>query len=399
MFYNGKDSMKEKLALQQKYKKAFRMPKGKGKLLYHYAGLETAWKILDSDVFLARNIRFSNDSEEYKRGGKIVKEYVQEHMDDGQKCKELEEKMYRGIQMYYMVCFCEDGNLLSQWRGYAKDGVSFGMDFLEEQAENAQIFTVLNSSKNRGDDNEERYKYNNEYLRLVEMPYRVFYTEEEKLDKTLREALDGFDNDDSRLDMIFGMIPFIKDKGFHEEAEYRILFDMGSLGKTEAENRVTIAKKIEYLEKDHIKLPNIAIEVGDGEKKGKEVECITVGKKLRKMYSPIWKTTKELLIEKMKKLRVRCEFVENKDHIYIGEGKNQEEIMRVLEEILQQNGIPIDFENGVKIWCRGHLPIREIIIGPGMKQEKLNESFKHYARNTYWLRYADIKNSRLPLQE
>lgn len=399
MFYNGKDSMKEKLALQQKYKKAFRMPKGKGKLLYHYAGLETAWKILDSDVFLARNIRFSNDSEEYKRGGKIVKEYVQEHMDDGQKCKELEEKMYRGIQMYYMVCFCEDGNLLSQWRGYAKDGVSFGMDFLEEQAENAQIFTVLNSSKNRGDDNEERYKYNNEYLRLVEMPYRVFYTEEEKLDKTLREALDGFDNDDSRLDMIFGMIPFIKDKGFHEEAEYRILFDMGSLGKTEAENRVTIAKKIEYLEKDHIKLPNIAIEVGDGEKKGKEVECITVGKQLRKMYSPIWKTTKELLIEKMKELRVRCEFVENKDYIYIGEGKNQEEIMRVLEEILQQNGIPIDFENGVKIWCRGHLPIREIIIGPGMKQEKLNESFKHYARNTYWLRYADIKNSRLPLQE
>ena len=399
MFYNGKDSMKEKLALQQKYKKAFRMPKGKGKLLYHYAGLETAWKILDSDVFLARNIRFSNDSEEYKRGGKIVKEYVQEHMDDGQKCKELEEKMYRGIQMYYMVCFCEDGNLLSQWRGYAKDGVSFGMDFLEEQAENAQIFTVLNSSKNRGDDNEERYKYNNEYLRLVEMPYRVFYTEEEKLDKTLREALDGFDNDDSRLDMIFGMIPFIKDKGFHEEAEYRILFDMGSLGKTEAENRVTIAKKIEYLEKDHIKLPNIAIEVGDGEKKGKEAECITVGKQLRKMYSPIWKTTKELLIEKMKELRVRCEFVENKDYIYIGEGKNQEQIMRVLEEILQQNGIPIDFENGVKIWCRGHLPIREIIIGPGMKQEKLNESFKHYARNTYWLRYADIKNSRLPLQE
>ncbi len=399
MFYNGKDSMKEKLALQQKYKKAFRMPKGKEKLLYHYAGLETAWKILESDVFLARNIRFSNDSEEYKRGGKIVKEYVQEQMVDGQKCKELEEKMYRGIQMYYMVCFCEDGNLLSQWRGYAKDGVSFGMDFLEEQAENAQIFTVLNSSKNRGDDNEERYKYNNEYLRLVEMPYRVFYTEEEKLDKTLREALDGFDNDDSRLDMIFGMIPFIKDEGFHEEAEYRILFDMGSLGKTEAENRVTIAKKIEYLEKDHIKLPNIAIEVGDGEKKGKEVECITVGKKLRKMYSPIWKTTKELLIEKMKKLRVRCEFVENKDHIYIGEGKNQEEIMRVLEEILQRNGIPIDFENGVKIWCRGHLPIREIIIGPGMKQEKLNESFKHYARNTYWLRYADIKNSRLPLQE
>ena len=77
-----------------------------------------------------------------------------------------------------------------------------------------------------------------------------------------------------------------------ETRRRRILFDMGSLGKTEAENRVTIAKKIEYLEKDHIKLPNIAIEVGDGEKKGKEVECITVGKKLRKMYSPIWKTTK-----------------------------------------------------------------------------------------------------------
>ena len=131
-------------------------------------------------MFLARNIRFSNDSEEYKRGGEIVKEYVQKTMDDDQKCKELEEKMYQGIQMYYMVCFCEDGDLLSQWRGYAKDGVSFGMDFLEELAENAQIFTVLNNSKNRGDDEKERYKFNDEYLRLVEMPYQVFYTEEEK---------------------------------------------------------------------------------------------------------------------------------------------------------------------------------------------------------------------------
>lgn len=398
MFYNGKDSMKEKLALQHKYKKAFRMPKRKGKLLYHYAGLETAWKILDSDVFLARNIRFSNDSEEYKRGGEIVKEYVQETMDDDQKCRELEEKMYQGIQMYYMVCFCEDGDLLSQWRGYAKDGVSFGMDFLEELAENAQIFTVLNNSKNRGDDEKERYKSNDEYLRLVEMPYQVFYTKE-KLDRSLREALNCFDDDDLRLDMIFGMIPFIKNQGFHEEAEYRILFDMGSLGKTEAENRVTMAKKIEYLEKDRIKLPNIAIEIGDGEKKEKEVEYITVGKQLKKMYSSSWKSIKQFLKEKMKKYRISCEFDEKRDYIYIGEGKNQEEIMRVLEETLQQNGIPIDFENGVKIWCRGHLPIREIIIGPGVKQEKLNESIKHFARNTYWLRYADIKNSRLPLQE
>lgn len=253
---------------------------------------------MDSDVFLARNIRFSNDSEEYKRGGEIVKEYVQKNMDDDQKCKELEEKMYQGIQMYYMVCFCKEGNLLSQWRGYAKDGVSFGMDFLEEQTENAQVFTVLNNVKNRGADEKERYKFNNEYLRLVEMPYQVFYTEEEKRDKFLWEALNGFEDDESRLDMIFGMIPFIKNHGFHEEAEYRILFDMGSLGKTEAENRVTMAKKIEYLEKDHIKLPNIAIEVGDGEKKEKEVECITVGKQLKKMYSGSWEFMKKLLIKK-----------------------------------------------------------------------------------------------------
>lgn len=31
--------------------------------------------------------------------------------------------------MYFMVCFCEDGDLLSQWRGYAQNGVSIGMDF------------------------------------------------------------------------------------------------------------------------------------------------------------------------------------------------------------------------------------------------------------------------------
>lgn len=29
----------------------------------------------------------------------------------------------------YIVCFCDDNDRLSQWRGYAKEGIAIGFDF------------------------------------------------------------------------------------------------------------------------------------------------------------------------------------------------------------------------------------------------------------------------------
>ena len=415
MLYRGKDTHREKVAQQKKYGEAFRIPDVKDSLLYHYAGIETIWKILEGDSFLARNIRFSNDSEEYRLGEKQIRECAKDQFADEEQKEKFEVKLQQKTGMFYMICFCKEGDLLSQWRGYARDGASLGMDFLEEDGlpqEHTEIFTVLNNEKNRGND---RCKLDNEYVRFVEMPYQVFYVDN-KADKDaeLETAVHSFDDEDARPHMLLNLIPFIKDIGFKEEAEYRILFDISDLGKTEAQNRKIMSRKIQYTEKDNRKLPNIAVEMGDSEKKEKGVSEVILGTEIRtrgeqrglkdddidRIYEEIEKEIAVLTKpgKRRKSTCPNCERSKEKKYIYIGEGNDQEDVMACIEDILQKHDFPIDCESGIKIWCRGHLPIREIIVAPGEKKEKLRESLKHYTQNVYWLRYVDVKDSAIPLQ-
>ena len=52
----------------------------------------------------------------------------------------------------------------------------------------------------------------------------------------------------------------------------------------------------------------------------------------------------------------------------------------------------------LRIWCEGHLPIREIIADPGERQREMKESLEYYKDTVYWLRYVDIRNSDIPLR-
>lgn len=415
MLYRGKDTQREKVAQQKKYRDAFRILNVRDGLLYHYAGIETIWKILEGDTFLARNIRFSNDSEEYRLGEKQIRECTKDQFTDEEQKEKFEMQLQQKIGMFYMICFCRDGDLLSQWRGYARDGASLGMDFLEEAdspQEHTEIFTVLNNEKNRGND---RCKLDDEYIRFVEMPYQVFYVNSrEDKDAELEKVIHNIDDEDARPNLLLNLIPFIKDIGFKEEAEYRILFDISDLGKTEAQNRKIMSRKIQYTEKDNRKLPNIAVEMGDSEKKDKGVTEVILGTEIRtrgvkkglapsaidKIYKEIEDEIAELTKpgKRKKPTCPNCEQSTVKKYIYIGEGNNQEDVMACIEDVLHKHDFPIDCESGIKIWCRGHLPVREIIVAPGEKKEKLKESLKHYAQSVYWLRYVDVKDSGIPLQ-
>lgn len=268
---------------------------------------------------------------------------------------------------------------------------------------------MLNNQNNRSDH---KYELDHKYVRFVEMPYRVFYVSNDKKDERserekLWKAMKKFDGEpDTGNDMLLNLIPFIKDAGFKEEAEYRILFSIRDLGNTEAQNRIIMNKKVEYIMRDNQKLPNIVVEAGDGEKKQKPVEKVILGKQIEIRAKKLGRKKDEIDLiyqniqgklsgSKAVSSCIRCD---EKQSIYIGEGNNQEEIMGMIEDIMEEEGLSIDCEEGIKIWCRGHLPIREVIIGPGEKQEKIGESLKHFMRNTYWMRYVDVKYSQIPLQ-
>lgn len=411
MGYTKTDLYEEAVVRQKKYANVFRVPKEK--LLYHYAGINTVWKILESDAFFARNIRFSNDSEEYKLGEELIEEYA-ENIFDATRKGVFDNVISRGIEMFYMTCFCENGDLLSQWRGYAKEGVSLGFDFLEEdgsQDSYAQIFTLVNNRSNC--ENYGKYKIDDAYTKVAEMPYQVFYVnkignESKQHDdgELLKNAMSSFEDGDTQTDLLLNLIPLIKDSGFGEEAEYRILFNLSNMGFTEAMNRKLRSKKIEYIDREGCKCPNIIVEVGDGELKERDVVEVILGYAIRDKAKNIGKSEdeiKQIYQEIMEKLagfdsKINCKISDTKACVYVGEGKNQEDVMIHIEDVLQKNGISIEYENGVKIWCRGHLPIREVIIGPGEKKEKIKESLKHYMRNVYWLRYVKVRDSKIPLQ-
>ena len=83
--------------------------------------------------------------------------------------------------------------------------------------------------------------------------------------------------------------------------------------------------------------------------------------------------------------------------ICIGEGNNQEEMQVTIEKIIESS-LVLQYKETIKIWCKGHLPIRKIIVGPSEKQNEIKESLEYYKRTIYWLKYVDIDVSAIPLR-
>jgi hypothetical protein len=115
-------------------------------LLFHYTTLDGLLGIFDTWTLWATDVRYLNDFREFAneadlltRGEHRALELIAN--DPEEIAPDSAHKTRRHIQgMIYMMkqksneargatyvtCFCEDGDLLSQWRGYGKAGVSLG---------------------------------------------------------------------------------------------------------------------------------------------------------------------------------------------------------------------------------------------------------------------------------
>jgi hypothetical protein len=100
--------------------------------VYHYTDLATALKIIEGQTLWASNINFLNDTTEFIHGVKIIKEMIEEISTEASKLiltnvvKEI-ERIYKTDR--YVVCFSKNGDLLSQWRGYANNGKGVSIGF------------------------------------------------------------------------------------------------------------------------------------------------------------------------------------------------------------------------------------------------------------------------------
>ena len=307
--------------------------------LFHYTSLSALFDILESDSIWFSGLRFSNDSSDEILLGN---DWLHEHK-------------YYGDN--FIFCIGEKGNLLSQWRGYCPNGgasISFDVAQLREYS---ALYADFDTSRKHNDVNcialPVLYAHNTEDAQLIA---RII---EELLDRDKKAA-----SKYSLLD-INDFIPYIKHSAFCEEREFRLLIS-NSNGE--------LSKCIRFRQlQNGTKLPYIVI----------KSDCVD------ESHENIVDTSEENII-KIIKNREYYKFVE------IPVCSNQSDLcFRVRDYIMIHTELTKD---GVKIrvFCKGHLPIRSIMIAPMPDQNRIKEQVIRFCRSKYWLRDVEVSTSDIP---
>lgn len=116
-------------------------PNGAPSVVFHYTDSGGLLGITNSNCLWASNVRFLNDLSEPKYAGTILKRSIETVKMRSKAADHRETKLLLGNfwNMYeqrpardpeaYVFCFCENGDLLSQWRGYGLGGRGFALGF------------------------------------------------------------------------------------------------------------------------------------------------------------------------------------------------------------------------------------------------------------------------------
>lgn len=105
--------------------------------LYHYTGTAGLVGILSSNTLRLSHVSFLNDRSEMVYAKELITESLvqrREATDDPRavdflsRAETLVAGMFEGIDLY-VSCFCEDGDLLSQWRGYSRGAGMYSLGF------------------------------------------------------------------------------------------------------------------------------------------------------------------------------------------------------------------------------------------------------------------------------
>lgn len=302
-----------------------------GNIKYHYASLETALKILEKDSLRLTNSRFLNDDSEEKMLG-----------DDW-----IDLNNYKCDN--YIFCVCDDGDQLSQWRGYCPNGgVSIGLCM--NQIIN---FSVLFSNSET------------ENISTVNCAIPVYYTSDDDIEKN--EIIIGNAARAENL-TISDFVPYIKNNKFYEEKESRIVFSNYD-GKFDECVRFRTAE-------NGIQIPYLEVRCGNVEKN---------------MASIIFDMSKEHIKS----------FIDNRQSptqdIYIPQCKNQKVIYEMVKSVYRelQSVAPMLYAD-INIFCEGHLPVSDIWVAPTYDRQRTKESLERFCKSKYWLSEVKVHTSTIP---
>lgn len=330
-------------------------------LLFHYTSFEKLFSILDNDSFWASRSRFSNDSTEDKLLGENW----------------LKKEQYYGDN--YILCFCKEDDVLSQWRGYCpQGGATIGLQF----PKGFSTYALLNANC------ESVSGISGEYIELYQnRPLPVIYcqTNDSKVSgiNIKNDLLKLFSEPEmNNIDAeLYDIVPYLKNSYFFEEKELRLVFNNSN---RDLENCIRFRKL-----DDGSMVPYIVVKYGN---------LLEMGRDLSYTYSKDYVV--ELFNQKIK----------DKDGspIIIPAGRNQadacaflsNEIISFKKKIYNDDKLQFEQEmweeEPIRVLCDGHLPIVSITVSPSPNQEYMKEVIERFCKSRYWLQNVEVKCSKIP---
>jgi hypothetical protein len=129
-------------------------------VLYHYTGAEGLAKILQTGKLWATDALFLNDSTEFYHNLRLLDDVVDEvrsgRISSAEELKVLDlissssvtnRRVVEEVVECFVSCFCEQGDLLSQWRGYGGSVGGFSIGFEAQEIESASKGCLLGPYK------------------------------------------------------------------------------------------------------------------------------------------------------------------------------------------------------------------------------------------------------------
>ncbi len=195
--------------------------------LFHYTSLASFQEILRSRMLWASHFRYLNDVTEFTYAVKVIADRIEARITDAGSMNylakavrsQLPSDLLRGP---YVISFSENGDSLSQWRGYSwrTSGVCIGFN-------GGHLLGQLSVMREEISGNESAYGY---LAKCVYKPSEQNARIDTLIDFLL-ESIKGKENDDpsvvAHLGTFMSMVPIIapvfKDQAFEEEEEWRVI--------------------------------------------------------------------------------------------------------------------------------------------------------------------------------
>lgn len=230
------------------------------KKVYHYCSLETFFSIFSNSTIRLSNISKSNDAEEItyllpkitKFCANLFNSFNAELPNDYQMQSDFIDnafdiKFSETSLNFYVMCFSEESDLLSQWRGYANDACGVSIGFSTEA-----FYPLARSIRSSYNFSQVRYSLSDLYDLIKK--YTVKKIDQNFNGNAQHDSLMLLNIIDTTISMILYNSILYKNPNFNEEKEWRLVYNpFGNIRK--------VKDKFSYYDRMH-EMFNKSVEKG-----------------------------------------------------------------------------------------------------------------------------------------